>query len=167
MGIEFKVISETDISRLAEIFYSCLHHDYQGVLPPNIIESFSDESSTELWRNSYYNQTLLHFLGAWDGDLLVGFAKYGADPEDPLNGYIASLYVDPDQAGQGIGSALLNYVLKELSSYPMTRLWAFDQNPRAIGLYEKLGFIRSGRTRTEAQWEVLQCEMVLQNSQVS
>ncbi len=167
MGIEFKPISESDISRLATIFHSCLHHDYQGVLPPKVIDSFTTASSTALWRKSYSNQDSLHFLGAWNGELLVGFTKFGADPEDSTKGYLASLYVDPDQSGHGIGRELLNHVLKELSSYPVTRLWVFDQNPRAIRLYEKLGFARSGRVRTEAEWEALQCEMVLENPQTS
>ena len=59
---------------------------------------------------------------------------------------------------------LLTHVLQELTAYPKTKLWVFEKNPRAIALYESLGFLRSGRTRTEAEWQALQCELVLDNS---
>lgn len=164
MAIELHSVSEKDISRLAEIFYQCLKNDYREVLPPEVLEPFSETDSLELWQKSYKSQSHLQFIGAWGNGSLLGFAKFGGDPEGSEDGYLASLYVDPGYSGQGIGRMLLTHVLQELTAYPKTKLWVFEKNPRAIALYESLGFLRSGRTRTEAEWQALQCELVLDNS---
>lgn len=167
MPMELLNLSENDVDRIAEIFHACLHLDYVDVLPSTVIDSFTLESSRALWQKSYANQVNAQFVGAFVDGKLAGFAKYGTDSAVPDKGYLASLYVDPLYSGQGIGRALLNYVLLKLHSYSHIRLWVFATNPKAIALYESLGFRKTGVTRIEEEWQALQSELELDNSQPS
>jgi ribosomal protein S18 acetylase RimI-like enzyme len=164
MDVELKSIGEEAVPRLADIFYGCLQRDYIDVLPQEVLSSFTLQESLSLWSKSFAGQESSKFIGAWSGDQLFGFAKFGQDPENARNGYLASLYVDPSQSGKGVGRVLLAHVLQALSVYSQTRLWVFSNNSRAIKLYESLGFSLSGRTRVEVEWKVLQSEMVLNNA---
>lgn len=56
---------------------------------------------------------------------------------------IEDLYVLPDQQGQGYGTLLLEYAIRECSGTPT--LWILETNHRARRLYEHLGFHRTGR----------------------
>lgn len=58
------------------------------------------------------------------------------------------LFVAPQVRGQGIGKQLLTYGLDELDVIELT---VNEQNPQAIGFYEKLGFEEYKRTATDEQ----------------
>lgn len=55
---------------------------------------------------------------------------------------ILHLYVAPDRQGQGIGEALLNHAK---SLHETLSLEVHEKNQRAIGFYERNGFIHDGR----------------------
>lgn len=52
-------------------------------------------------------------------------------------GWIDQLFVRPDVHGQGVGAALLGFVLEQ--GLPR-QLWTFQANTRARGFYERRGF---------------------------
>jgi len=57
--------------------------------------------------------------------------------------------VDRDYRGRGVGTRLLEHLVAWAPSHGVTRieLEAFSSNPRAIALYEQLGFEREGVRR--------------------
>jgi len=57
---------------------------------------------------------------------------------DDQYAWINQLYLAPGFVGQGIGKYLLDHAFKVLPR-PI-RLWAFQENDRAIKFYEKNGF---------------------------
>ena len=54
---------------------------------------------------------------------------------------VVELYVDYFFWGQGVGSALLKFAIKEFS---VDRLWVLEKNMDAIAFYKAHGFIESG-----------------------
>lgn len=82
------------------------------------------------------------FLAERDGRL-VGFhwTKVHTD-EDPPVGEVYVVGVDPDQAGAGLGRALTVRGLQHLRDAGLGEvlLYVDEDNPRAVGMYEKLGF---------------------------
>ncbi len=68
---------------------------------------------------------------------------------------VASVYINSDQArlrkfatlkkfqSRGIGSAVLSYILEDLSKLPLKCFW-FDARESAIGFYKKFGFEKVG-----------------------
>ena len=67
-------------------------------------------------------------------------------------GNIAMLFVLPEaQAqgqGQGVGTALCRHAILKQSA---TKIDVYEKNPRAKGLYEKLGFQVETRTETDGE----------------
>lgn len=57
------------------------------------------------------------------------------------------LFVRAAARGRGIGSALMLRVLEE----GVARLDVNEQNPQALGFYERMGFERVGRSATDGQ----------------
>jgi putative acetyltransferase len=56
---------------------------------------------------------------------------------------IEMLFIHPDSRGKGIGKLLVEYALKEYNS---SKVDVNEQNPQAIGFYEKMGFKVVGRS---------------------
>ena len=61
---------------------------------------------------------------------------------------IEMLFVDPKYFGQGLGSQLIKYALEELEA---SKVDVNEQNPGAIGFYEKMGFKKIGRSELDGQ----------------
>lgn len=62
--------------------------------------------------------------------------------------HIDALFVDPGSHGQGVGRALVAHAR---TLHPDLTVDVNEQNPRAIGFYERLGFRRTGRSETDDQ----------------
>lgn len=164
--MEFKIeeIGIGSLDQVAKIFLDCLKVQYVGILPNQIIQNFDYEDSYLLWEKSFKNSKSGHFFGGFFEGNLVGFVKFGIDPEDSSAGYVASLYVSPDYSGHGYGTQLMSFAIKSLSAFPKIRLWVFESNPRAIDIYTRLGYLKTGKSRVEDQWQINQIQMELTNS---
>lgn len=55
------------------------------------------------------------------------------------------LVVRPDRWGTGLARAALNWAVNQA---PVSRLWCLEENSRALGFYEHLGWSRTGRRQT-------------------
>lgn len=95
-------------------------------------------------------------FGIWEGDTAVGMIAiidlshpdaYLLDGDDPDSLYVWRLLVDEDHQHQGHGTFALNFAKQMMhqrgrSSVSLT---AVDEPGSAIPLYEREGFVRSGR----------------------
>jgi RimJ/RimL family protein N-acetyltransferase len=82
--------------------------------------------------------------------VIVGLVDFigGSSPEEAHAGTFG-LSVDRDHRGRGLGTALLEALVDWAPAHGVSRIqaWAWANNPRAIGLYERLGFEREGTCR--------------------
>ncbi len=63
------------------------------------------------------------------------------------NGKVEMLFVHPDYFGKGMGRRLLEYAVNHLNA---TLVDVNEQNPKAIGFYQKMGFIVVGRSELDS-----------------
>lgn len=104
----------------------------------------------------------------WDEDAQIAFFDARFDParrqvvqvagadvgvleidERPDEIYLAMIALLPAWQGRGIGSAVIRSLLERAaSSRRAVTLRVLESNPRAIALYESLGFTRTGQTET-------------------
>ena len=77
------------------------------------------------------------------------------DADDQTSGFIAmtgahidALFVDPARHRGGVGRALIDHVRAD---HRVLTVDVNEQNPRATGFYERLGFRRTGRSATDDQ----------------
>ena len=70
---------------------------------------------------------------------ITGFAGVAA-------GKIEMLFIDPEHRNQGLGKQLLRYAIERLNA---DELDVNEQNPQALGFYEKQGFEMIGRSEVD------------------
>ena len=101
---------------------------------------------------------------ARDGDQVVGMAigvqareHDGAGPGAiPGLLHVCLVAVVPTAWGRRLASRMLMTLLDDarLTGYTAAQLWTHESNARAISLYERLGFARSGRTKVDIHGEL-------------
>lgn len=62
--------------------------------------------------------------------------------------HMEALFIDPANRGEGIGRALVNHALALHASVSTE---VNEQNAQAVGFYDRLGFIRAGRSEVDGQ----------------
>lgn len=97
-------------------------------LKPLILEHYFD--AVEL-RCAFLEEQLVGFIGV-------------------ANENIEMLFIHPNWFRQGVGRALIQYALDNLSA---SKVDVNEQNPNAIAFYERLGFKRVGRSECDGQGE--------------
>ena len=138
--MNIRVAREEDVPALADLATRTWLDAFGAtVSPEDAAAETEDGRSEERFRGALRKLTI---LVAEDGDALVGYAELG-------DGELHRLYVETALQGQGIGRALLEAVLAHprLATAPRVVLQVWDQNERAIRLYESVGFRRTGTTR--------------------
>ncbi|HKR01390.1 MAG TPA: GNAT family N-acetyltransferase [Pyrinomonadaceae bacterium] len=90
-------------------------------------------------------------VAAWDGSIVVGFARAVCD--EVSNGYISMVAVAEDRRGQGIGRKLVEHLMGDDNNIT----WVLRAGRGSRGFWEKVGFKRSEvameRVRAEPQTE--------------
>jgi putative acetyltransferase len=93
-------------------------------------------------------------------DLVAGFLPQAplwiaADENDRAlafmlveGGHMEALFVDPAVRGRGIGAALVRH---GLSLHPAMTTDVNEQNDQAVGFYERMGFMQTGRSPIDGQ----------------
>ena len=87
-----------------------------------------------------------HYLVAVDGDVVQGYAGFCDYPDE---GFVQTIGVAPSAQGKGLGARLLQALLDEASRrrQPRVLLEVRADNSRAIALYERFAFRRTGVRR--------------------
>lgn len=103
-----------------------------------LAEADRDEIESRL-ASDYLPQVDLHVADR--GGLPVGFAGVSGES-------LEMLFVDARGRGQGIGTALLSFVVAERG---VTTVDVNEQNAQAVEFYRRRGFVRVGRSELDDQ----------------
>ena len=104
----------------------------------------------DTWTRAMYRDELArtdtrHYLVAEDGGTVVGYAGLIAYDDEA---HVATIGVARDRQGEGIGALMLDALLTEADRRsPVVLLEVRADNDRAIGLYQRRGFVEIGRRR--------------------
>ncbi len=74
-------------------------------------------------------------IGAWDGELLVGFARAVSDHH--FRAYIEDLIIHPNYRSMGLGRLLLTRLMEALEHVDTVSLFC---DPELVPFYERNGF---------------------------
>jgi GNAT superfamily N-acetyltransferase len=86
---------------------------------------------------------------AWDGDNPCGIAAGFLDAEDATKAHLVSMWVAPTHRRRGVGRLLVNGIMdwaRPLRAWTL-RLTVTSCNDAAIRFYERMGFVRTGKTQ--------------------
>ena len=155
-------ITSQDLGSLVTIFRACWNISYRGLISEAVRDAMDIDAATKVLTRAVNPNPGRYTLIADEAETRLGFASFGSDPEDVTKGHLYSLYVSPESAGKGVGSKLLAEVITALEQIDKAEitLWVFKENPTAIGLYRKFGFVESGREKTDERWQIPQIEML-------
>jgi CubicO group peptidase (beta-lactamase class C family) len=145
--------SAGDAEGLAEVFIAAWREGYPGIVDDEILESL-DHDTIAGWLAAEVAASATTVVAEAADRRVVGFIRFGEDPEGSLNGYVHSLYVHPRAGGRGVGRRLLAHALAalEAAGYPAVRLWVFEANERARRFYAAAGFVPDGARQVEPEW---------------
>ena len=123
------------------------------------VEKTDAASFTPLWQNPLdtlrraFSQTLLATV-AEDERGIVG---YQLTTGGRTHAHLARLAVHPSAQGRGAGRSLLNELFGRLTQMGVTRLTVNtqDDNDASLGLYQKMGFARTGEEYPVYTFEIL------------
>lgn len=82
-------------------------------------------------------------IAAREGKKLLGFLRFGREKKVSV---LWQIVVSPEGRGNGIGEGLVrDWIALERATSVKFQLWVREDNPPAMKLYEKLGFLPDGR----------------------
>lgn len=104
-------------------------------------------TAVELLDESLAGDEDYRFLGAFDGDELIGYACWGETPGTEGTSDLYWIVVDPERQGRGVGSELLGEVERRLTAEGR-RLVVVETSSRTDykptrGFYEARGYSRT------------------------
>lgn len=111
----------------------------------SVNECLQEAGELELWRP----------VGIYDSDTLIGFAMYGYFPEPtPGQLWLDRLLIDKKYQGKGYGKQAVFSLLDRLhAEYQSDTVYlsVYENNPRAIRLYQQIGFRFNGKYDTKGE----------------
>ena len=118
---------------------------------PRIMEIW--ESAVKATHDFLAEEDFNYFKGAIPRDYLPNLEVYLIIENDDTKGFAAvaegnleMLFIHDDARGKGYGKALYQF-MKEKTG--LTKVDVNEQNPQAIGFYEKMGFRKIGRSEKD------------------
>ena len=121
---------------------------YPGIVPDPVLDEWI-EGAPANWHQAFEHRPADSPWRPWvaerDG-LILGFATTTPGKSEWLPppegaGEITNLYLDPEAIGTGVGRLLYEHAVADLRERGFDPLvvWAFRDNRRALGFYERMG----------------------------
>lgn len=145
-----------DADDLARVRIASWRAAYRGIVPDPVLDGFDPAAEVVTWR-----RRLTAVTDAWvgvafvveppAGPRLVGFVTTGPARHagEAGLGEVWAIYVDPEAQGQGVGRALMDAAVRDLTArgFGEVVLWVFEANAPARAFYERLGWTPDGAVK--------------------
>jgi len=115
---------------------------------PEQIEAWVGSKSSDHYRKRIEAG---HFYVAEVDGKVAGYSRF-----NPGSGELSSVFVNPDYAGRGIGTALMERALEDAAGLDMTHIW-IDASLNSIPFYESSGFLIEKETTHSFKGVSLEC----------
>jgi ribosomal protein S18 acetylase RimI-like enzyme len=130
-----------DTKRLGQIHFNSYQEVYKNIMPISFISKITQESMANKFSKILNeNKEKISVLSIHKN--IIGFVSYGSDRENPKEGEIISIYLDPLYFRQKYGATLMDFAIQKLKlkGYQKINLWVLQNNEQAINFYLKFGF---------------------------
>lgn len=138
MDLNYRRATETDVIIIAQLADRIWRRHYITIITLEQIEymlktMYSKESLLRQMQDGH------RFTLVYNGTTPVGYISLSS--KDSKNYFLHKLYVETDDQGKGVGSALFEYVLSQMPGAETIELTVNRQNYKAINFYFKKGFV--------------------------
>ena len=152
MELAIRRASSADAEGIARVHVETWRSAYRGLVPEAVLADLDLVRLTAFWRDVIAGDSITLVTDGPDG--VAAFAQVRRAPRDADSRTfeINALYVLPDHARRGLGTALMSecFLLLEERGCEVATLWVFAGNASAIAFYENLGFAADGATKLHA-----------------
>jgi ribosomal protein S18 acetylase RimI-like enzyme len=116
---------------------------YRGLLSDDYLDNDVDQELQRHWTEARIEPDDLVLVAERPNGGILGFVAVWCRPEP----FIDNLHVAPDGRSQGVGTRLMAAAARCLLERGKSAafLWVFEDNRRAVALYERLGGTRTDR----------------------
>lgn len=139
-----------DARRIAEVHVASWQSAYRGILPDTFLDGLSVEEWAERRRQwlSAPGRGAATLVAERNGGV-VGFVHVCEARDVEGAGEVAAIYAAPTSWGTGVGRALIDAAVDELSAQGRDRavLWVFRDNARGRAFYERMGWAPDGHSK--------------------
>lgn len=136
-----------DAKCLANIIVESWRSTYINLIPKDEIIKFLDKERRQQQFEKFIKNKEIILIVLYKG-VPVGLVFANKDNDEQIEdcGSIYSIYILEEYWGKGLGTGLMDEAVKILKDEGCKRvsLWVYEENNRAIGFYEKCGFIFYG-----------------------
>lgn len=146
-----------DADGIARVHVDTWRDAYAGIIPDEVLAALDVDARAQRLRELLAGPDPFTTHVATRAGEVVGFVTFGpyrrqtpgADPRtdlDPRVGEILAIYVHPAHQGAGVGRALMDAAVTELTGRGMTevRLWVLAENGPSRRFYERYGLAPDG-----------------------
>lgn len=148
-----------DALGVARVHVRAWQKAYRGLLPDDYLDQLRPEDRARRYDFASTNPAAPATIVAADENGICGFATTAPSRTPGLSrhGELCALYVDPEQWGRGIGSALIAAACDRLLALGFRHavLWVLAGNTRAERFYRNNGWVCDGLRRTELVWGLM------------
>lgn len=146
MDFEIRAAAYSDAEELQSYASRLFTEDLPGIFK-RPIPTVEDEIAFIRAHLDPWNSTLLVAVAESRIVGLLDFTGFTLDEERHVGTF--GLSVDAGHRGLGIGTALIDELVRWAPSHGISRIqaWAWSNNPGAVALYERMGFAREGLCR--------------------
>ncbi|GAB3157257.1 N-acetyltransferase family protein [Amycolatopsis sp. NPDC004378] len=128
-----------DAAAIGEVHVRSWQAAYDGLIPADFLAGLSAQARATSWARLIGEGNPV--LVAEEDGVIAGFAAFGP-------GRLFALYLLPEYWGRGLGRALHDRVVEEMSGDSAV-LWVLSTNERAKAFYVRQGWVDDGVTQTE------------------
>ena len=144
-GVELRLAGVEDAEAVTAVNVRAWHHAFTDVIDPRDLVRRTLEGELPLVAGLLAPDSPWETRVACVGGRIVGYATIGAS-EDPdataETGTLIGLSIDPTAQGAGLGGLLHADAVARLGTrFESGRLWVFEANGLARGMYERHGWL--------------------------
>jgi GntR family transcriptional regulator len=149
-----RMATNADVGQIARVFVAAWRAAYPGILENRVLDALDEREVADWIQGLMRSPNQATLVATSSEDQVIGFARFGEDPEDTRRGQVFSVYVAPEEARHGVGRALLSRAISALAEHGvrLVTLWVFEANTSAIAFYRSFGFTPDGARRIEPQY---------------
>lgn len=154
LDIKIEPVQASELPELADLAARTFSDAFGADMDPeDLAKTLAENRSVRYFESSMKDSNV---LVAKNNDKIVGYVQYGTIKIPEANAgkddrELGRLYVETALQGKGIGRRLMDAALNdpEMAMAPNVFLQVWDENKRAVAMYESYGFKECGVTRFE------------------
>ena len=137
MELLIRPMTVQDIRSVQYVATTCWHETYKEMIPLDVQNRFLQRAYNDTMMAQRIQNSIV--LVAEKGNEVVGFANFTPLNEEAVS-ELAAIYILPDAQGLGVGSALLQSGMEQLSGLKTIELTVEKENERGKQFYFSKGF---------------------------